>query len=85
MYQQKVTITTPNGLHTRPTAKFVKEAKKFSSEITVTSNGKSANAKSLFKLQTLSLTQGACIAILAEGEDEQKAVEHLVKLMPELE
>ncbi len=58
MFQQEVTITAPNGLHTRPAAQFVKEAKGFTSEITVTSNGKSASAKSLFKLQTLGLTQG---------------------------
>ena len=47
MFQQEVTITAPNGLHTRPAAQFVKEAKGFTSEITVTSNGKSASAKSL--------------------------------------
>ena len=74
MFQQEVTITAPNGLHTRPAAQFVKEAK-----------GKSASAKSLFKLQTLGLTQGTVVTISAEGEDEQKAVEHLVKLMAELE
>ena len=81
MFQQEVTITAPNGLHTRPAAQFVKEAKGFTSEITVTSNGKSASAKSLFKLQT----QGTVVTLSAEGEDEQKAVEHLVKLMAELE
>jgi len=85
MFQQEVTITAPNGLHTRPAAQFVKEAKAFSSEITVTSNGKSASAKSLFKLQTLGLTQGTVVTLSAEGEDEQKAVEHLVQLMAELE
>ncbi|MEG3198521.1 HPr family phosphocarrier protein, partial [Salmonella enterica subsp. enterica serovar Typhi] len=26
MFQQEVTITAPNGLHTRPAAQFVKEA-----------------------------------------------------------
>ncbi|EPY1488933.1 phosphocarrier protein Hpr [Klebsiella michiganensis] len=85
MFQQEVTITAPNGLHTRPAAQFVKEAKGFTSEITVTSNGKNASAKSLFKLQTLGLTQGTVVTLSAEGEDEQKAVEHLVKLMAELE
>lgn len=85
MYKQDVTITAPNGLHTRPAAQFVKEAKTFDSEITVTSNGKSASAKSLFKLQTLGLTQGTLITISAEGDDAQQAVEHLVKLIPELE
>ncbi|WP_341993241.1 phosphocarrier protein Hpr [Morganella morganii] len=85
MYQQEVTITASNGLHTRPAAQFVKEAKTFASDITLTSGGKSASAKSLFKLQTLGLTQGTVVTIAAEGEDEQKAVEHLVKLMGELE
>lgn len=85
MYKQDVTITAPNGLHTRPAAQFVKEAKAFNAEITVTSNGKSASAKSLFKLQTLGLTQGTVITISADGEDEQDAVEHLIKLIPDLE
>ena len=85
MYQQEVTITAPNGLHTRPAAQFVKEAKTFTSDITLTSGGKSSSAKSRFKLQTLGLTQGTVVTIAAEGEDEQKAVEHLVKLMGELE
>lgn len=85
MYQQDVTINASNGLHTRPAAQFVKEAKSFCAEITVISEGKSASAKSLFKLQTLTLTKGTIITISAEGEDEKKAVEHLVKLIPELE
>lgn len=85
MFQQEITITAPNGLHTRPAAQFVKEAKSFTSEITVTSNGKKASAKSLFKLQTLGLVQGTVVSIEASGEDEKKAVEHLVKIMEELE
>ena len=85
MFQQEVTITAPNGLHNRPAAQFVKEAKAFTSDITLSSGGKSASAKSLFKLQTLGLTQGTVVTISAEGEDEQQAVEFLVKLMGELE
>ena len=85
MYEKSLLITAENGLHTRPAAQFVKEAKEFQSEVTVISGGKTASAKSLFKLQTLGLTQGTVVTISAEGEDEQKAVEHLVKLMAELE
>lgn len=85
MYSKDVTITAPNGLHTRPAAEFVKVSKGFASDITVTSGGKSASAKSLFKLQTLGLTQGTVITISAEGEDEQKAVDTLVDLIPTLE
>ncbi|RKF18067.1 phosphocarrier protein Hpr [Alginatibacterium sediminis] len=85
MFEKNVVITAENGLHTRPAAQFVKEAKAFPCTITVASNGKSASAKSLFKLQTLGLTKGTEVTISAEGEDEQKAVEHLVALMDELE
>lgn len=84
MYQKEVTITAPKGLHTRPAALFVKEAKAFSSEITVTSDGKQVSAKSLFKLQTLGLVQGTVITITAIGDDEIQAVDHLVKFLPTL-
>lgn len=72
MFQQEVTITAPNGLHTRPAAQFVKEAKGFTSEITVTSNGKSASAKSLFKLQTLGLTQGTVVTTPQKAKTSRK-------------
>ncbi|MDH2998880.1 PTS sugar transporter [Pasteurellaceae bacterium LFhippo2] len=85
MYSKEVTITGPQGLHTRPAAEFVKAAKGFASDITVTSGGKSASAKSLFKLQTLGLAQGTVITISAEGEDAEKAVDFLVELVPTLE
>ena len=80
MYQKQVKITAPNGLHTRPAAIFVKEAKSYEADITVTSNGKSANAKSLFKLQTLGLVKGAKITILAVGAQAQEAIDKLIQL-----
>ncbi|WP_348666471.1 HPr family phosphocarrier protein [Arsenophonus symbiont of Ornithomya chloropus] len=85
MFKQEVIITASHGLHTRPASQFVKEAKNFSSEITLKLGDKSASAKSLFKLQTLELSQGTVVTISAEGEDEKQAVEHLVKVMAKLE
>jgi phosphocarrier protein HPr len=63
----------------------VKEAKAFDADITVTSNGKSASAKSLFKLQTLGLVKGTVVTISAEGPQAQAAVDHLVALMDKLD
>ncbi|QCI22530.1 HPr family phosphocarrier protein [Buchnera aphidicola] len=85
MFQNQVKITAPHGLHTRPAAQFVKEAKKFTSEISIIYNGKSVNAKSLFKIQTLGLIRGSLITLSAEGEDEKQAIEHLSIIMTELE
>lgn len=85
MFEKSVVITAENGLHTRPAAQFVKEAKSFESKITIVSAGKEASAKSLFKLQTLGLTKGTEIIIRADGSDEKDAVAKLVALMDELE
>lgn len=85
MFQKKITITAINGLHTRPATQFVKAAKNFTSEIIIQSNGKQANAKSLFKLQALGLSSGSTILISATGTDEKEAVYHLVKFISELE
>lgn len=85
MLQNKITINSLHGLHTRPAAEFVKEAKKFVSEIFIIYKGKSINAKSLFKIQTLGLVQGSIITLSAAGEDEKKAIKHLSKIMTELE
>ncbi|CAL4318563.1 HPr family phosphocarrier protein [Buchnera aphidicola] len=84
MFQKTVEIQLSHGLHIRPAAKFVQEAKKFKSVITVTKNKKTANAKSLFKLQTLGIVKGSKLSISAEGEDEKKAVESLVKFITAL-
>ncbi|CAL4326131.1 HPr family phosphocarrier protein [Buchnera aphidicola] len=85
MFQNKITITAPHGLHTRPAAQFVKEAKKFISDVYIIFNGKTVNAKSLFKIQTLGLVRGSIITLSAEGEDEKTAIKHLSKIMTELE
>lgn len=85
MLYKEIKITALHGLHTRPAAEFVKEAKKFTSDINITYNGKSINAKSLFKIQTLGLVKNSIITLSAEGEDEKKAIEHLSKIMINLE
>lgn len=84
-FKQEIVITAPHGLHTRPASEFVKEAKKFISEITITSKEKSASAKSLFKLQTLNLNKDSTITVSAEGEDAQKAVQHLIKSLKNIQ
>ncbi|GAA0783279.1 MULTISPECIES: HPr family phosphocarrier protein [Pseudomonadati] len=81
MYQKTVTITAPHGIHTRPAALLVKEAKSFACDVIVECNGKQASAKSLFKLQTLGLYQGVEVTVLAQGEQAQQAVERVSELL----
>ncbi|WGS66302.1 HPr family phosphocarrier protein [Enterobacteriaceae bacterium ET-AT1-13] len=85
MLKKEIFINAKNGLHIRPAAKLVKEAKKFNSEIIIEYNNKKVNAKSLFKIQTLGVLQGDKINILIKGNDEQKAFDHLLNIIKNLE
>ncbi|KAE8327572.1 Phosphocarrier protein HPr [Aspergillus sergii] len=75
MFSQEARITAPHGIDTRPAAEFVKQAKWFASDITVTHYGKPVTAKRLYPFQTLAVCEGNTLTITAEGEVEQKPVE----------
>jgi phosphocarrier protein HPr len=79
--EKEATIVPEAGLHARPASLFVKTAKQFSSSITVVKDGWEANAKSPMKLMTLGAKKGDGILIRAEGEDEEEAVDALVKVI----
>ena len=85
MVEKEATIVPEAGLHARPAARFVKEAKGYSSDITVAKDGREANAKSSLKLMTLGAKHGEKVTVRAEGEDEEEAVEALVAILSEEE
>ncbi len=76
-----VTVHHESGLHARPAAQFVKLAKQFDSDIKISTNGKSVNAKSLVLLLTLAVKPNTSIELAASGTDEQEAVDALSKLI----
>ena len=87
MYSKKTTIINRLGLHARPGTVFVREAKKYTSDITVTKLDEEGNplkngsAKSISKVMAMLLKKGTKIDISAEGEDEQAAVDALIALV----
>ena len=81
MYEKSVTITATHGIHTRPAALLVKEAKTYTCDVLVECNGKQASAKSLFKLQTLGLYNGVTVRVFAEGAESEQAVERVSELL----
>ena len=84
MVSKKVEILNPTGLHTRPGNQFVKLAKEFESEVTVTKEDKSFSAKSLMKLMKIGISQGDQIEVRCEGVDEVLALEKLVDFLANL-
>jgi phosphocarrier protein HPr len=81
MTSQTVMVTNESGIHARPASLFLQAATSFKSNITITKNEKSGNAKSLLGLLSLGIKKGSEITINAEGEDEKEAVTALVKLV----
>ncbi|MDE2652249.1 MAG: HPr family phosphocarrier protein [Gemmatimonadetes bacterium] len=77
------TVQVPNaqGMHARPSAEFVKLASGFSSSIQVAKNDLEVNAKSIMGVLMLAAEQGSALTIRAEGEDADRAVEALARLV----
>jgi phosphocarrier protein HPr len=70
-----------NGLHARPAALFVKAARKFRCEVTVSVGTLQTNGKSIVGLMTLGIVGGARLTIAADGDDAEQAVEELERLL----
>jgi phosphocarrier protein len=74
----EVTVRNRAGLHTRPAAGLVKMCAKYKSEIYLSRDEFSINAKSIIGVMTLAAEQGCTLKIIAEGEDAQDAINSLV-------
>jgi phosphocarrier protein len=74
-------ICNTRGLHARASAKFVKLASSFDSEIQVTRDGVSVDARSIMGLLMLGAGIGCSIDVSAEGPDAEEAMEALTDLV----
>ncbi|HZH58497.1 MAG TPA: HPr family phosphocarrier protein [Metabacillus sp.] len=81
MVEKQVEVNLKTGLQARPAALFVQEANRFASDIFLEKDGKKVNAKSIMGLMSLAVSNGAVIQLIAEGSDEQEAVEALTKFV----
>lgn len=63
------------GIHARPAGLLVKEAKQFSSTITLACGDKKAVAKGLMGVMGMAVKCGNEVTVSAEGEDEALAIE----------
>jgi phosphocarrier protein len=61
------------GIHARPAGNLVKEAKKYQSKVTVTKDGKSAEATKLMALMGLGVKCGNTVTVQVDGADEEAA------------
>lgn len=81
MFNKSVEVTNPVGLHARPATFFIQKANEFKSTIWVEKEGRRVNAKSLLGVLSLGISQNTTINIIADGADEELAVNSLVDLV----
>ena len=81
MYMKDVKVQNKIGLHARPATFFIQKANEYKSAIWVEREERRVNAKSLLGVLSLGIVGGTTIKIIADGADEQEAVDALVKLV----
>ncbi len=81
MFVKDVVVQNQVGLHARPATFFIQKANEFKSSIWVEKEERRVNAKSLLGVLSLGIIGGTAIRIIADGSDEQAAVEGLVALV----
>ena len=81
MISRSVTIKNSQGLHARPATFFIQKANSFKASIWVEKEDCRVNAKSLLGVLSLGIVKGMEITIIADGADENEAVDGLCALI----
>ncbi|RCK81217.1 MAG: Phosphocarrier HPr protein of PTS system [Candidatus Ozemobacter sibiricus] len=81
MKRKEVPITNKFGLHARPAALLVKLASTFESDVQLAKEDTEVNAKSILGVMMLAAGPGNVVTIIAEGKDEEAAVQAISNLI----
>ena len=81
MFVKDVMVQNQVGLHARPATFFIQKANEFKSSIWIEKEQRRVKAKSLLGILSLGIVGGTSIRIIADGADEQQAVDALVELV----
>ncbi|RID84841.1 HPr family phosphocarrier protein [Peribacillus asahii] len=81
MVEKQIEVQLKTGLQARPAALFVQEANRFNSDIYLEKDGRKVNAKSIMGLMSLAISSGVSVKVIADGRDEQEALESLIQFI----
>ena len=81
MFMRETTVNNQVGLHARPATFFIQKANEYKSSIWVEKDDRRVNAKSLLGVLSLGIVKGTAIHLIADGPDEEAAINALVELI----
>lgn len=81
MFMKETVVNNQVGLHARPATFFIQKANEFKSSVWVEKDERRVNAKSLLGVLSLGIVKGTAINLIADGPDEEAAINALVELI----
>lgn len=81
MKEKSIQIKMKAGLDARPVALLVQEASRYDSTIYIECGTRKINAKSIMGMMTLALDAGEELRVIADGADEEEAVNGIEKFL----
>ncbi|MBB4826575.1 catabolite repression HPr-like protein [Sporosarcina luteola] len=81
MVEKTVEVKMKTGLQARQAALFVQEANRFSADVFLKKDERQVNAKSIMGIMSLAVARGTSITLMADGVDEEKALDTLSALV----
>lgn len=78
--REEVVVNLENGLHLVPCSKIAEASRRYDCDIRIQREDLIVDAKAIFELITLRAEQGTRLALEAEGEQAEEAIEQLVDL-----
>ena len=81
MISREVLISNNIGLLARPATFFIQKANSFKCSVWVEKEERRVNAKSLLGVLSLGIVKGMTITVIADGPDENEAVDGLIELV----
>jgi phosphotransferase system HPr (HPr) family protein len=76
--ERDLTLPPDVALHARPAGAVTKAAMRFQAKVTISANGKQADARSVLSVMGLGARGGTTLRIVAEGPDAEAAIAAIV-------
>jgi len=81
MIEKEIVVNSDAGVHARPAMMIVREAMKYSCEVTLIKDNVEADGKSIMSVLGLAIIAGSKIIVRAKGEGEDEVVNYIVNLI----
>ena len=81
MISKEVLIINPSGLHARPAAQLCDLCQEFICDLKIEYNNEEIEPRSIISILCAAVRPGSKITLIADGEDEQKAIDEISLLI----